>query len=523
MNPESTVIVEGMDDFEDDPSFIEAAASLEKSVIKTPQPLPQKSTKRKLQTDQSADPQSKRTRDDISSALTLKLKTIDPTQRWSIHKYYKNINSDKIVKEYVDLLLKIDFIPASPTESDISYFGLRKNLQTLSTGCVIKSMHLLMTYFQTRYFQTNLNGAATHNKAVINVQAKMSIPNFKDLPFQILQEMTEERKKCAINLQNSAEQGSTFMCELIKLRTAALIHDEIKANHQNCKISLCSELQIHFNVLFVKAKLEFFKQYPAKNISWNEYEDKVKIIQPNWRSNNLEVPETKNHYASNLEEKLSKSDSSLSAVSVQKEYEEFDQNGPLLQEKAKRSFQRTSQARKRYSAPQQTWRTQKQINGPPPHWKPQPAHHLPQDQYSFIKNQRSLWNTPRQGAQNFNNFNQQNSGKTPPLPPLFTGRPNFHPRHNKNQQRPQRNNRNISQQNMLVQKESSSSSSNPTPQVPHSSTRPPQNETGVSTLTNIFSNIFSKIDKENLTKQKRQRRFFNEYKIFNNKGNFRRL
>lgn len=95
-------------------------------------------------------------------------------------------------------------------------------------------------------------------------------------------------------MKEEEQQKDLFMCEPIKLRVTKEIHDVIFNNHQ-CKISILTEPPTHFNILFPKARLEFFKDFPTKNINWKEFSDKTKSHLPAWRKNKTTVPETRNY------------------------------------------------------------------------------------------------------------------------------------------------------------------------------------------------------------------------------------
>lgn len=325
-------------DFEDgdDTEMTSVAELLEKSVSSVPhQPAP----KRKLSPDKSADHGGKRQKEnEFGSALLEQIRRLDPTKQWTIHDYLDTFKEDPLVKEYVDLLVKIELIPTSPKEADIEYFGIRKNLRSLSVAKVINCMHLLFTYFQTRYFQKNMEGANEHNKSVVNVHAKVLIPDFKDVPLKVLKQLQDDRQSCALNLQSHAAEGAKFMLELIKLRVANEIFSEISPNH-TCKISLCSELQIHFNVLFTKARLEFFSAFPTKHIEWSDVTNKITLQQSYWRTENKPVPTTRNRFAVDLEEKLRAQDTPLNSTSVYEENKFFVENSDSIMEKARKKRQ----------------------------------------------------------------------------------------------------------------------------------------------------------------------------------------
>lgn len=376
---------EAVDKEEDDLQFAAVADSLEKSFSSSGNfnPPTKPSNKRKFSTEKTDDPAEKRSRSEFCSALLQQVKTIDPKKELSIHHFLNDLKTDPIVDEYVDLLIKLGFVPSSPSSEQISFYGMMREKPPLTINTSIKCMHLLMTYFQLRYFHTNLQGANQKTKAVIAIQAKLSIPNFKDLPIQILNKMTEDKRACAISLQENAMQGSSFMCELLKLRTGSLIREEVKGS-SNDQVLVGTEIQSYFNYHFTKAKTEFMKEYPAKDINWEMYQDKIRHVEPSWRYKDTPIPITRNMYANEIEHKLSSGKETMNPKTVGEDYELFLNSTEPVGNRHTIKRRTTTGSRqntknKFHRIPQWSYPGTSQVNP----WNPPPPPPLPNQYYPF--------------------------------------------------------------------------------------------------------------------------------------------
>lgn len=279
--------------------------------------------------------EKRRKENEFTSALRLQIKDIDPDDELTIHHYLTEVRTDPVIKEYTDILIQLKFLPSSPSTEDISTLEARIPKHTLSNETKVKALHLLITYFQCRYFNNNITNATAERKSVLSVNAKMSIPNFKDMPATILKRFTESKKSLAIHLQSHASDGTDFTCELLKLRTGNLILEELKDKLKDNPMELNSEIQHHFSLIFLKAKMEFVKQYPMKKINWTEYEDKTKHVQPSWRTADKPIPETRSFYATEITARVTSMKESFTPADVKTEYIQFLGNCNDLVMKAK--------------------------------------------------------------------------------------------------------------------------------------------------------------------------------------------
>jgi hypothetical protein len=226
--------------------------------------------------------------------------------------------------------------------------------------------------------------------------------------------MTDLKRACAINLQEKAMLGSTFMCELLKLRVAGLILEEVKG-YSNDKVILGTEIQRYFNVHFTKAKVEFMREYPAKEIDWAEYTDNTRHIMSSWRTKNLPVPETINRYAAHVEEQLQNQKEVITPKAVGEEYESFMSSAENIGSKSKLKKRRNNSKNARkvqrsfQNLPQWTYPGTSHVD----RWNPPPPPALPSQFYPFPN---STLNVPNYGnRRNIKNARYpQQQTRTPP-------------------------------------------------------------------------------------------------------------
>lgn len=317
---------------DDEDNLMSAAADiLEKSIVEqasSPAAAGQgKPTKKRKLPEQPAGGKKKK-EDDFTTALKLQLEQIDPKKQLSIHELLHYKDTDPVVKEYLELICTIGFIPSQPKETDFESLDHSK-LTPVSSACSTTLTHLLFTLFQSRYFRNNSLDAAIRKKSIFNVQPKMYIPDFKDLPEHFLHKMTEVRQAVSLNLQGLAVEGSDFIAELLKLRCANVIISDCTTEKVKEKSPIAVEkdkIQQIFDVHYLKCQIEFFKAYPLKSIDWDSYENKTKHIEPLWRQAQSVNPETVNFYANSLVYKISTNAVSFQAETVKAEYKHFLEN-----------------------------------------------------------------------------------------------------------------------------------------------------------------------------------------------------
>jgi len=281
--------------------------------------------KRKLDvTDSREEPKRQRV-DEFTSSLEHKLKLLDQDEKLQIFKYVEDAKSDVVVKEYIDKLLELDFIPTVPSSEELKKIGEKKLLTTLNEQCSVEVVSLLMDFFQSMYFRNNIGGAIGAQKSVINVKANLHMPNFKKLPDRCLQSMTEIKQNCAVLIQSQAYIGTEFIEELLLIQCANAILKDVKdkVSTQALKVEICNQLDVHC----LKATTEFLAHFKIREIDWVNFENKVRHTCPVWRKNNQPLPPSRNYYAKDITQRILSKQESFNPATVQQQYEDFMQRG----------------------------------------------------------------------------------------------------------------------------------------------------------------------------------------------------
>ncbi|CAL8128235.1 unnamed protein product [Orchesella dallaii] len=267
------------------------------------------------------------------TALEAQLLIIDKDKSLEIFKFLGSVNSDPIVKDYVDKLLDIKFIPSVPLQDEFEELHLKTTDCALSEVCSSTLVSLQMLFCQSRYFSNNIGQAIKHRKSVINTQANLHMPGFSRLPADILNKMTALKQSFAIQLQAISYDGSQFFQEHLLIEGAHLIYCEVKDKIDQSKLT--REITNHFDIHFVKAQTEFLKVFNIKDIDWKTYENRVKHSSPFWRKRNQEPPKAKSFFATKIVQRILNKQESFDPSTVQYEFKDFMEKGEFCSTRMK--------------------------------------------------------------------------------------------------------------------------------------------------------------------------------------------
>lgn len=245
---------------------------------------------------------------------------IDPDKCLKIHNFICDYDSDQIVKEYVDILLKHEILPIIPDQDELEKFLTHTPSFELNHETQITLVKNFMSYFQTKYFQNNVNDATNNRVPLFNPVARLSIPGFQLLPEKTLKEFTNLKKVFAIQYQHAAKEGSELESELLILRNINLIMEFCNSEDS------ISDFSFHFATTFLKSRMEFMSVFKLKNIDWNARTKKSKITHsnPKWRKENKQAPNAAfNMYSKKIESRINEGKESFNGTDIRKEYTEF--------------------------------------------------------------------------------------------------------------------------------------------------------------------------------------------------------
>lgn len=246
---------------------------------------------------------------------------IDPHNELSIWAFYENKNSDKIVKEYVELLDKNRYFPRVPDHNKLEQ--LSEPTYKLSKECSSNVVSTFTDYFQSRYFCKNTKGAIDANFAMATVHVSLQVPQYNQMPAKVFQDAADFKEAASLALQTNYCEGQLFVCELNLLRNFDFIITEVKAN-VNTDEDVDNDTNYFFLTHYIAAKTNFIQQYKMKVIDWTRKPKNNKTLLPFWRKKEGGSPPKfrSNRYASQLLKVISEGKAKLDSVSVLKAFED---------------------------------------------------------------------------------------------------------------------------------------------------------------------------------------------------------
>jgi len=234
-------------------------------------------------------------------------------------------------------MVKLGFIPEIPSSEDVFNLSTatKSGTEELSKACHSSVIEMLMSYFQINYFKNNMMDATAAKAYVIPVKAKITMPCFHLVPDSDLQQVTKLKQSLSLLLQKAAFTSSQFISELLVLKSACLLQDEL--SNVVKKTELKSKVQFHFEIHYHKARMEFIREFNIKNIDWENFESKVIHTQPFWRQRDLPMPEAViNRYANKIKNRIQTSKERFDPESVTAEFQQFLLDGEAAVELVKR-------------------------------------------------------------------------------------------------------------------------------------------------------------------------------------------
>lgn len=260
-----------------------------------------------------------------TESLKDQITAIDPTKSLAIYDFLDSINEDLLVQEYVEKFLGLKILPIEPSKEIIDNWIKRANTETVDLNYFKEAFTYFFSYFQLRYYLSNVSAACDTKKYLINPKIDLRIPQFNLLPSQTLLKFTNVKEACALHYQRYSLIGAKFSSQLILLRICDLIMKNVKENTTAAKEQLAFESI--FALLYTKSKYEFIKEYRPKIIDWEQKESKVTHTLPAWRKIGADPPSLPfNKYAEASLHSLN-DNMEIAANTVDSEFKNFLQNG----------------------------------------------------------------------------------------------------------------------------------------------------------------------------------------------------
>jgi len=253
---------------------------------------------------------------------------IDPDEELSIHEFGDDVESDPIVKEYLDKILDLNFFPNIPRGKTIDLEEPEEQVE-FNNECRSDVIKTIMNFLRLNYFKNNMKEASGNNVAVINLQAKVITPCFQTYPNKTHVDMARVRHSGAIQIQSLLADGAKFNAELMCLRSAHLLYTEIKRFTDDADL-LRQLIQHHFEIHFYKASVEFIQKFNVKKFDWERFVTKVKAILPKWRRENSDPPQSLyNPYANDIIERIRSNREKFDTATVKQDFEQFIKDGEI--------------------------------------------------------------------------------------------------------------------------------------------------------------------------------------------------
>jgi len=287
--------------------------------------------------------------DNFTTALVKKLTDIDASETLEVFKYIHTVNSDPVVKDYVDKLLVVQFMPTIPTQEEFKTLPEKKTVSSVTESCSAMVVSLLMYFLQSRYFSNNMGEAIKNKKSVINVKADLHMPGFRMMPETFFAKLTSLKQSFAIQVQSLSHDASMFFQEHLLIDCAHHFYKDLKGKVNDEGLS--AEITAHFDIHFVKAHTEFMKTFNIKDIDWKTFEDRVRYTCPLWRRRKESPPIPQSFFAKNIVSRILEKKESFDPITVKKEFDEFMENGEACVQRIQKNF---NQKRSFHRKPPQT-------------------------------------------------------------------------------------------------------------------------------------------------------------------------
>lgn len=270
----------------------------------------------------------------FSTALKERMKEIDPYNSTGIQKYLDS--TDPIVKQFCDKLQFIGFVPQIPSSQEVLQIAEITCEHQLSADCKSECVSVLMSYFQNSYFIKNMENAVINKVSLVNVIAPVYQPCFSFSPAVGLETLTKIRQTCSISLQAAACENAMFIKQYLLISATQLIFKELAPKYTD-KNKLREETHRHLHLIYLKAKMEYFRKFNPKSFDWNNKPNRVRHIQGKWRKENLPPPDVPiNRHASKIMERIKSKKESFVPETISTEYKKFLEDGEQLVESFKR-------------------------------------------------------------------------------------------------------------------------------------------------------------------------------------------
>lgn len=253
----------------------------------------------------------------MNEDIERQLKLIDEDSTLSIWQFLPSYNKDKLVREYVEKIILTGFIPHEPDLDNLP--DVEAPDYELSKLIQVNVLNNFSTYFQKKNFNKNVQGAVDADHALFKPHDNFKVPHYHQLPLSVFEEVSEAKKRLAINMQNSYLNGVKFSMELLLLQTFVEISEFVKGM-SNSEHIVTEHTRYFYLTFFAKAKINFLGNFTIKKIDWSKRDPKNKPALPGWRKNGDKPPvNTKNFYCQDLCKRVNEGKEIISSTSVLKE------------------------------------------------------------------------------------------------------------------------------------------------------------------------------------------------------------
>ncbi len=220
------------------------------------------------------------------------LSLLDTNHQLIIYDYLDFYDKDVLVRCFVDMFLEHKVIPILPPQDVIDVWLSHDLKIDVCKDLMKKLVNNFIKYFQTKYFNNNVNNANEEGKLLFNPTTNFWMPGFSEFPEKDIEELNQTKFKYIREVQNNSAKGTAFV---LQNRILRIIDWTMQFIQRTLKVSDEEEKTKHLEYImamgYKTAMMEFPAAYKPKVTDWSKFKSKGTYTAPYWRAENKPPPE----------------------------------------------------------------------------------------------------------------------------------------------------------------------------------------------------------------------------------------